>query len=88
IDKFNGDDVMAFWGAPTVTEDHALAACRSALASMKAVASLHQEWSDHGRPLLGASFGIATGDVIVGNVGNRQRMNYTVIGDSVNMASR
>jgi adenylate cyclase len=88
IDKFNGDDVMAFWGAPTVTEDHSLAACRSALASMKAVATLHAEWSDHGRPLLGASFGIATGDVIVGNVGNRQRMNYTVIGDSVNMASR
>lgn len=88
IDKFNGDDVMAFWGAPTVTEDHALAACRSALASMKAVATMHREWSDHGRPVLGASFGIATGDVIVGNVGNRQRMNYTVIGDSVNMASR
>lgn len=88
IDKFNGDDVMAFWGAPTVTEDHSLAACRAALASMKAVANLHREWSDHGRPILGASFGIATGDVIVGNVGNRQRMNYTVIGDSVNMASR
>lgn len=88
IDKFNGDDIMAFWGAPTSSEDHAVMACRSALASLAAVRTMHQEWSDHGRPLLGASFGIATGDVIVGNVGNRQRMNYTVIGDSVNMASR
>ncbi|MES1227172.1 MAG: adenylate/guanylate cyclase domain-containing protein, partial [Armatimonadota bacterium] len=49
IDKFNGDDVMAFWGAPTLTDDHALAACRSALKSVKAVQNMHLEWSDHGR---------------------------------------
>lgn len=88
VDKFNGDDVMAFWGAPTVTTDHALAACRAAYSSLASLDSLHVEWRDHGRPLLRASFGIATGDVVVGNVGSRQRMNYTVIGDSVNRASR
>ncbi|MBS1708518.1 MAG: adenylate/guanylate cyclase domain-containing protein [Armatimonadetes bacterium] len=88
VDKFNGDDVMAFWGAPTVTTDHAVAACRAAYSSLASLDSLHVEWRNHGRPLLRASFGIATGDVVVGNVGSRQRMNYTVIGDSVNMASR
>ncbi|MBX3111077.1 MAG: adenylate/guanylate cyclase domain-containing protein [Fimbriimonadaceae bacterium] len=88
VDKFNGDDVMAFWGAPTITTDHAVAACRAAYSSLSSIDSLHVEWRDHGRPLLRASFGIATGDVVVGNVGSRQRMNYTVIGDSVNMASR
>lgn len=88
VDKFNGDDVMAFWGAPNPTDDHALLACEAALASKRTLEHLHVEWQEHGRPLLRASFGIATGDVVVGNVGSRQRMNYTVIGDSVNLASR
>jgi len=88
IDKFNGDDVMAFWGAPTASTDHALLACQSALASRAKLERLHVEWQAHGRPLLRASFGISTGEVVVGNVGSRQRMNYTVIGDAVNLASR
>ncbi len=88
IDKYNGDDVMAFWGAPTLTTDHAVAACRSAWNSRKAIETLHDQWRLAGRPLMSASFGICTGEVVVGNVGSRQRMNYTVIGDSVNMASR
>jgi adenylate cyclase len=49
---------------------------------------MHKEWQRNGKPILRASFGIATGDVIVGNVGSRERMNYTVIGDAVNLASR
>lgn len=88
LDKFNGDDVMAFWGAPTLTSDHALMAVKSALASLQTLENLHSDWREQGRPVLSASFGIATGDVIVGNVGNQRRMNYTVIGDSVNLASR
>lgn len=88
LDKFNGDDVMAFWGAPTVTSDHGFMAIKCALASLQTLESMHTEWREQGRPTLSASFGIATGDVIVGNVGNKQRMNYTVIGDSVNLASR
>ncbi|MCB0826489.1 MAG: adenylate/guanylate cyclase domain-containing protein [Armatimonadetes bacterium] len=88
LDKFNGDDVMAFWGAPTITSDHAVVAVKCALHSLKGLERMHFEWSEEGRPILTASFGIATGDVIVGNVGNKRRMNYTVIGDSVNLASR
>mgnify|MGYP000873752889 CR=1 FL=1 len=88
IDKFNGDDVMAFWGAPTASTDHAASACRSALASRTMLERLHVEWKSQDHPLLRAAFGISTGEVVVGNVGSRQRMNYTVIGDSVNLASR
>lgn len=88
LDKFNGDDVMAFWGAPTITEDHAIKAVSAALSSIKKLEEMHKEWRDQNRPSLSASFGIATGDVIVGNVGSKSRMNYTVIGDSVNLASR
>ncbi len=88
VDKFNGDDVMAFWGAPSPVENPTLCACVSAMRSQEALRALHLSWGEHGRPLLGASFGIATGDVIVGNVGSRERMNYTVIGDAVNLASR
>jgi adenylate cyclase len=88
VDKFNGDDVMAFWGAPNPTDDHAFLACKSAISSQSTIEHLHTEWRGDGRPLLRASFGISTGDVVVGNVGSRQRMNYTVIGDAVNLASR
>lgn len=88
VDKFNGDDVMAFWGAPNPQADHAFLACRSAVASQKTLSALHTEWLEQGKPIMRASFGISTGDVIVGNVGSRQRMNYTVIGDAVNLASR
>jgi adenylate cyclase len=88
IDKFNGDDVMAFWGAPSHTSDHALSACRAALASRRTLASFHSEWESVGIPRLRVTWGVATGDVVVGNVGSRARMNYTVIGDTVNLASR
>ena len=88
VDKFNGDDVMAFWGAPSPVDNPALCACRSAVRSVEALRAMHREWESRGHPLLGASFGIATGDVIVGNVGSHERMNYTVIGDAVNLASR
>lgn len=88
VDKFNGDDVMAFWGAPNPVENPALKACEAALRSKQAIHAMHTEWQAKGMPLLFASFGIATGDVVVGNVGSRERMNYTVIGDAVNLASR
>lgn len=88
IDKFNGDDVMSFWGAPTAMEDHALLACTAALRGQSALERLRGKLEAAGRPSLRGSFGIATGEVVVGNVGSRSRMNYTVIGDSVNLASR
>ncbi|MCG9894987.1 MAG: HAMP domain-containing protein, partial [Fimbriimonadaceae bacterium] len=88
VDKFNGDDVMSFWGAPDERDDHARAACLTALASRDALFQTAHEWAARDIPLLRVSWGIATGDVVVGNVGSRERMNYTVIGDRVNLASR
>jgi adenylate cyclase len=88
VDKFNGDDVMAFWGAPGAVANPAYSACVSAVRSQEALRGMHSMLAQRGHPELLASFGIATGDVIVGNVGSRARMNYTVIGDAVNLASR
>ncbi len=88
VDKFNGDDVMAFWGAPNPLEDHAVRACQAAINSRDALRGAMPDWRERGIPELAVHFGIATGEVVVGNIGSRNRMNYTVIGDSVNLASR
>lgn len=88
IDKYNGDDVMSFWGAPDELPDHPVRACATALSSRDRIRQMHPEWELKGIPALRVSFGVSTGEVIVGNVGSRRRMNYTVIGDSVNLASR
>jgi adenylate cyclase len=88
IDKFIGDAVMAFWGAPMPHEQPAEAACRAALACSKAVAEIRVPGTD-GRPApLSLRIGINTGVMLVGNIGSEERLNYTVIGDAVNLASR
>jgi adenylate cyclase len=86
IDKFIGDAVMAFWGAPAADPDHATYACRAALACQGALGALGLI-DDHGRPVR-VRFGINSGDMLVGNIGSELRLNYTVIGDAVNVASR
>jgi len=86
IDKFIGDAVMAFWGAPAANPDHAFDACRAALACQRSV-RISGLTDDSGRPL-GVRIGINSGDVLVGNIGSEVRLNYTVIGDAVNVASR
>jgi adenylate cyclase len=86
IDKFIGDAVMAFWGAPAVNPDHAADCCRAALACHRAVAALNLV-DDAGTPLK-IRIGINSGDMLVGNIGSEVRLNYTVIGDAVNIASR
>jgi adenylate cyclase len=86
IDKFIGDAVMAFWGAPAPNADHALGACRAALACQRAVRTSGLS-DDNGRPL-GVRIGVNSGSVLVGNIGSEVRLNYTVIGDAVNVASR
>ena len=86
IDKFIGDAVMAFWGAPASNPDHATEACRAALASQRALRE-HGILDDQGEPLR-IRIGINSGDMLVGNIGSEVRLNYTVIGDSVNIASR
>jgi adenylate cyclase len=86
IDKFIGDAVMAFWGAPQPQDDHALRCCRAALACRRAIEQSGLA-DDLGQPLQ-IRIGINSGRMLVGNIGSELRLNYTVIGDAVNVASR
>jgi adenylate cyclase len=86
IDKFIGDAVMAFWGAPSPNPDHAVDCCRAALACQRAVEEAGLT-DDHGERIQ-IRIGINSGDMLVGNIGSEVRLNYTVIGDAVNIASR
>lgn len=82
VDKYIGDAVMAFWGAPIEQKNHAILACRSTLKMLDKVKEMTSETNTYAR------FGIATGDMIVGNIGSYNRFNYTVLGDTVNLAAR
>ena len=86
IDKFIGDAVMAFWGAPTNNPDHAVDCCRAALACQRAMRE--QGLVDDAGQTVQIRIGINSGDMLVGNIGSEVRLNYTVIGDAVNIASR
>lgn len=88
IDKYIGDAVMAFWGAPHHLEEHASLACRAALACLSGIGKLREQWPEPWRDKLQVRIGINTGRVTVGNIGSASRLNYTVIGDPVNLASR
>jgi adenylate cyclase len=89
IDKFIGDSVMAFWGAPIENPRHARDACAAALAIGEKLAARRAELpADDPRAALRARIGINTGRMLVGNIGSADRLNYTVIGDPVNLASR
>jgi adenylate cyclase len=88
VDKYIGDAIMAFWGAPRTMEDHALQAARAALEYQHRLEQLRQRWVAEGAPEFRARIGINTGRLLVGNMGSSYRMNYTVIGDAVNIASR
>ena len=86
IDKFIGDAVMAFWGAPAANPAHAVDACRAALACHRALRA--SGLTDDGGHPLRVRIGVNSGDMLVGNIGSEVRLNYTVIGDAVNIASR
>ena len=88
IDKFIGDAVMAFWGAPEPVADHAARACRAALAIRRAVAADNATRNADGTPPIRVRIGLHTGEVIVGNIGAPGRINYTIVGDTVNTANR
>jgi adenylate cyclase len=88
LDKFMGDAVMAFFGNPEPQPDHALRAVLMALEMQKAVAQLNQKWAAEGRRTIGVGMGLDTGDVTVGNLGSKDFLDYTVIGDHVNLACR
>ena len=89
LDKFMGDAILAFWGAPMKQEDHAERAIKCALEMLKKLKELQEKWRAEGKPVLDVGTGINTGEVLVGNIGAEGRkMDYTVIGDHVNLASR
>ena len=88
VDKYQGDNIMAEFGVPMPLADHAVQACRSALAMLKELERLRGKWGAEGKPQLHARIGINTGRVLVGNLGSKRIMDYTVMGDHVNLASR
>lgn len=88
IDKFIGDSVMAFWGAPVALDDHVYRACLAALKASRRMKRLNAEWANEGRMPMPMRIGVHCANVVVGNVGSPQRLSYTVMGDGVNVASR
>lgn len=88
VDKFEGDAIMAFWGAPLDQEDQAERACRAALRQQAALADLNRHLQAQGLPALRMRIGLHTGEAVVGNLGSQSRFDYTVIGDAVNLAAR
>jgi adenylate cyclase len=88
IDKYMGDAIMAFWGAPLVQENHAELACRTALAMLEELHVLQKQWAERGLPFLDIGIGLNSGMMSVGNMGSSQRFDYTVMGDNVNLGSR
>jgi adenylate cyclase len=88
VTQLAGDGFVAFWGAPIPSEDHAAHAVESVLRCRERLAILNAQWSAGGRPALPTRFGLATGPVVVGNVGSPARLVYTAVGDTINLASR
>jgi adenylate cyclase len=88
VTQLAGDGFVAFWGAPIIDESHAANAVASVLRCRERLAELNAEWSARGRPELPTRFGLATGPVVVGNVGSPARLVYTAVGDTINLASR
>jgi adenylate cyclase len=93
IDKYIGDAVMAYWGAPFTKEDPALSGCLAALGQREQLALLEQELPEllglrRGAPRMIARIGLATGDVVLGSIGSVSSKNFTIMGDTVNIASR
>lgn len=88
IDKFIGDAIMAFWNAPLDDPDHVANACRTVLLCRLRSEQLDDNWAAHGEAQMRTRFGLHTGDTVVGNIGSPDRMDYTALGVSVNLAAR
>jgi class 3 adenylate cyclase/HAMP domain-containing protein len=88
LDKYIGDAIMVFFGDPIAYEDHAARAVRMALEMRRRMADLQREWGADGGAVLNIGMGISTGYVTVGNIGSPTRLDYTVLGNHVNLASR
>jgi adenylate cyclase len=88
VDKFEGDAIIAFWGAPIEQPDHAKLACFACVDMNNALSRLRDRWLAEGRPSVAVRMGVNSGPMVVGNMGSAQRINYTMMGDAVNLASR
>jgi len=88
LDKYIGDAIMAVWGAPLEQTDHPVRACRTALKMLDRLSKMQQKWEAEGTPRLDIGIGLNTGLMVAGNMGSDRRFDYTVMGDSVNLASR
>ena len=88
IDKFEGDAIIAFWGAPLELPDHAKVACHAAIDMQKRNEEMRKTLREQNRPMLYTRIGMSSGPVVVGNMGSADRMDYTMMGDVVNLAAR
>ncbi|MCF6176262.1 MAG: hypothetical protein L3J71_10905 [Victivallaceae bacterium] len=88
IDKLVGDAVVAFWNAPQELEQHETYALAAVMECVERLAVANQKWTEQGMPALYTRFGLHAGEVIVGNIGSSIRLNYTILGDTVNLGSR
>lgn len=88
VDKFIGDGILAYWGAFTPGKNHALLAAQASLEMLERLAALNRGWESEGRKTIAIGIGLNTGEVIFGNVGSGKKIEFTVIGDPVNLASR
>lgn len=88
VDKFIGDAVMAFWGAPLLDQYHAYHACVAAVKGQRRLLKLNEHLKSENKPPLSVRIGIHSDAVLVGNIGSEERLSYTVMGDGVNIASR
>ncbi len=88
VDKFEGDAIIAFWGAPLEQPDHARRACLAAIDMQRYLIDYRARLKADGRPVLHVRMGMNTGDMLIGNMGSAQRMDYTMMGDAVNLAAR
>jgi len=88
IDKYIGDSIMAFWNAPLDDHNHAYHACITALRCQNFLEKFNKKCRETNSPEFCSRFGLNTGEVLVGNIGTNERMNYTILGDAVNIASR
>jgi len=88
VDKFEGDAIIAFFGAPNPLPNQAEVACKSCIEMQKKLAQLRAKWKTVGKPELKMRIGMCTGPAVVGNMGSKNRMDYTMMGDTVNTAAR
>mgnify|MGYP001558484726 FL=1 len=88
IDKYIGDSIMAVWGSPVAQKDYALLAVRAGLEQLNVLTELNKKWKSQGRPLLDVGIGIATGEAVAGSIGADRHKEYTVVGNTVNIAQK